>query len=216
MAAGWQNEQNAQFNEALKEYRFAEKDFRASGNRIELSKTIFMQALLYKRFDKYDRAATRFHDAIEMCRVLNDHDSLAHAYVQFGEMCRDLKRYDEAEEHYKKAAEAWQQLGIRHSRGFALYHLAITQMEAHKKGEATANFETAIKLLETRMNNDQLADTLLEAGTFEKKMGKQREALRNLAEAEKLYRKIKKADKAEEARKLAAGIAELPGPPEDV
>jgi tetratricopeptide (TPR) repeat protein len=206
MNDAWKYECTGRFNEALKAYKLAEQHFISTNNRIEHAKSVFMQALLYKKFDKFEKATAKFLESMTLCEKLNDMDSLAHAYAKMGEMLRDQNKYGDAEEYYCMAAEKWKMLGIKSSQGYAVYHLAITQMYLKKYDASTQNFELALKLIGTRMNNEKMAPALLEAGTFQKKMGKSKEAHHNLLEAEKLFRKLKNYDKAAEAKKLADGL----------
>ena len=126
--------------------------------------------------------------------------------MEYGEMCFELKKYDEAEQRYYDAAEAWRKLGKGNKCGQAIYQMGISQMRAKKYDEASESFESSIKMFQLSMNPEQLAEFYLEVGKLEKKMGNKKYALYYFKESEKSFKKVKNTEKENEVKKLIAGI----------
>ena len=111
--AGWEYEKKGQLKEALAEYKLAEAYFREIKHELILAKVMLVQALVYKRLKDFDSASEYFEEAISMGIPLKDPEGVGEVYMEYGEMCMELKRYAEAEKCYTEAFGIWQEAGNR-------------------------------------------------------------------------------------------------------
>jgi tetratricopeptide (TPR) repeat protein len=194
---GWKQESEGKYSAAMKSYGRAEQYYRGKPKyRAQLAKAVFLQALLYKRLKKYDKAEERLFESTELCLAINDEESLGHAYIKIGETYEEQKQYKKASGYYGKAAELFKKMGRKKHTAYAYYHAAMSAASAGQRKAAMENFKTALNRYRSLEELDTLADILIEAGGVMWDIGAKEEAVNVLREAARYLKKTGPKEKA--------------------
>jgi tetratricopeptide (TPR) repeat protein len=179
-------------SEAMKKYKEAERHFRKENNTPDAAKAVFMEALLYKKCKKYEAAMDRFTYAAEMCRNLNDDESLGHAYMKMAETCEAQKKFAGAGDYYERTLRIWKKLRKEKHYAYACFHLARIDAKLGNNKQAAVGLNEAVREYSKLVNLDELAGILTETGDIEAKIGASASAMAHYKEAEKHLRRLKK------------------------
>ncbi|MDR1028835.1 MAG: tetratricopeptide repeat protein [Clostridiales Family XIII bacterium] len=211
---GWQKEGEQKFDEALQLYRKAERHYRTdAANKAGLAKAVFLQALLYKRLKDYGKAEEYLSESMELCRSINDEESLGHAFVKLAETHEEQKHYKRAMNEYEKAAELFEKLGLKRHIAYARYRVALSAAAAGHRKTAVDNFGIALNKYRGLEELDKLADILIEAGDALWDLGEAGAATETMEEALRYLKRTGPKEKAVALRaRLETRTRDIPVP----
>ena len=188
--------------EALKHYQIAERECkRGKGSKGNYAKAVFLQGRIYKYYQNFDKAMPLLYKAEQLCRELNDKESLAHACMCIAEALEDQEKYKEADEYYTTAVELWRTLRMKDQFVYALFRQGRVKANYKKYKEAIELFEKAGRIWKRQFNTENVSQIFIETAECKAKMRDKEGAIADYTEAEKLLKKLGAGDGVNEMQK---------------
>ena len=200
LSKAYEYDETGCYEQAVKCYRSAETYFYEKNDMHNVARMTLMRALSYQAGKEHEQAIDAFMHAADMCRQVNDNESLGHVYMKMSETYEMQEIYQEAEKYQERAMNTWQKTGDESLIKFASYRLGLTQAKLGKKRDAVLKLETALKYYCRTFDLDKLVDVLIEAADVEAHLGAKKTALKNYRESEQHLNRLREYKKRDEIR----------------